>query len=126
MNFTKHDVKIEVDAKDSGQKTAIPSFRGASDKTAVYPQQPVASHSGIFLMDDRVKLTRSLQNNFYHEWLSAQTHDVDKCLRFDIGGVVETLLKEFSSSRPENVESRHQLQTPKQTPSASVKENQLL
>ena len=35
MNFTKRDVNIEVDAKDSGQKkTAISSFSGASHKTA--------------------------------------------------------------------------------------------
>ena len=44
INFTKRDVKIEVDAKDAGQKTVILSFSGASDKTAVDPQQPFASH----------------------------------------------------------------------------------
>ena len=58
-------------------------------------------------------------------FLTAWTHDVDKCLRFDVCGVAKTTLKELSSSRPENVESRQQLQTPKQTPSASVKENEL-
>ena len=73
-------------------------------------------------MDNRVKLTKSLRNNFCHEWLSARTHVVDKCLRFDVGGVVETSPKELNSSRPENVESRHQLQTSKEITYASVKE----
>ena len=122
MNFTKRDVKIG-DAKDSGQKTIIPSFSGASHKTAVDPQQSFAKHSSTFLIDNRVKLIRSLPNNFCHEWLSARTHDVNKCLRFDIDGVVETAPKELNTSCPENVKSRHQLQTPNQTPFASLKEN---
>ena len=56
MNFTKRDLKIEVDARDSVQKMAIPSFSGASHKTAIDPQQPFASHLGTCLMESKHQL----------------------------------------------------------------------
>ena len=57
MNFSKRDLKLEVDAKDSDQKAVLPSFREASNKTTVDPKQPFCSRSVTFLMDDGVKLT---------------------------------------------------------------------
>ena len=75
-------------------------------------------------MDGRVMLTRNLPNNFFHKWVAARTHDVVKCLKFDVGGV-ETTPKKLISSCPENGESKHQLQTPKQIPSADVKKKRI-
>ena len=75
MNFTKRDVKIEVDAKDSGQKTTIPSFSGANHKTAVDLQQPFASHLGtsdcaqmFFKQNDKDESRHPLANKNFHVW----------------------------------------------------------
>ena len=38
IDFTKRNLQTKVDANDSGQKTAIPSFSGGSYKTAVDSQ----------------------------------------------------------------------------------------
>ena len=48
MNFRKRDLKVEVVAKDLGQKKEMPSFSGTSDKTTVNHQHPFVCRSGIF------------------------------------------------------------------------------
>ena len=91
---------------------AMLPLSGTSDKIPVNCQHPFVSCSNIFLMNDRAKLLRSWQNNFYHELVSGHTRDMDKCLRFDFGDVVETTPKELTFSYPDNIESGSQSQTP--------------